>query len=320
MKKTILTLLATVILVPLAALFFDSSISDRQLEILKVVGIVYLITASLSYIISEISKNYSQVDKLWSIIPLVYIWIIAGMSGWEPRALLMAAVATVWGIRLTYNFNRRGGYSWRFWEGEEDYRWEVLRRNPVLKNPWIWRLFNLVFISFYQHGLLMLITIPMLAVVGSTSIPLGLTDAVLALAFIGLVVYETVADQQQWVYQNEKHRLRKANLPMASKYKRGFIAEGLWKLSRHPNYFAEQSIWVVFYLFSVAATGSWFNWAICGSVLLIMLFQGSANFSEGITAEKYQAYKDYQKRVPKFLPLITLALPTGSKSMAEAKH
>ena len=320
MKKTILSLLAAALLVPIGALFLDSSISERQIEILQVVGVVYLITATLSFVISEIAKNYSQVDKLWSIIPLVYIWIIAALSGWEPRALLMAGVATVWGIRLTYNFNRRGGYSWRFWEGEEDYRWEVLRKNPLLQNKWIWKLFNLVFISFYQHALLMLITLPMIVVVGSQSIPLGLVDVLLALSLVGLVIYETVADQQQWIYQNEKHRLRKLGAPMEARYKRGFLAEGLWKLSRHPNYFAEQSIWVVFYLFSVAATGSWFNWTICGAVLLIMLFQGSANFSEGITAEKYPEYKDYQNRVPKFLPQIKLAGWMGQKPLVEANH
>ncbi len=306
MKKTILTLLAAVIIIPVAALFLDHSISAEQLAILKVVGIAYFITALASFVISEASKNYSQVDKLWSIIPLVYIWIMAYMADWQPRALLMAAVATIWGIRLTYNFHRRGGYSLKFWEGEEDYRWEILRKNPLLQNKVVWTLFNFFFISFYQHGLLMLITLPMITVIGPDTSPLGIADALMALLFVGLVIYETVADQQQWVYQNEKYRLKNAGLPLNEKYARGFLTEGLWKLSRHPNYFAEQSIWVVFYLFGVIATGNWFNWTICGAVLLIMLFQGSANFSEGITAEKYPKYKEYQKAVPKFLPLFKL--------------
>lgn len=316
MKKTILSLLFAVIAIPLAAVFFDSTMSDGQIEIIKVLAVVYVITALMSFIISELSKNYSQVDKLWSVIPLVYVWIITFMSDFEPRALLMATVATVWGVRLTYNFNRRGGYSLRFWEGEEDYRWEVLRRNPILQNRWVWKLFNFFFISFYQHGLLMLITLPMVAIVGS-KVPLGVIDFLLAMSFVGFVAYETIADQQQWVYQNEKHRLRKNELPLEAKYERGFIAEGLWSLSRHPNYFAEQSIWVVFYLFSVAATGSWFNWSICGSVLLIMLFQGSANFSEGITAEKYSRYKEYQKRVPKFIPRLVLPSLVGPRALSE---
>ncbi|MCF8278534.1 MAG: DUF1295 domain-containing protein [Flavobacteriales bacterium] len=316
MKKTIFSLLFAVIAIPLVAVFFDSTMSDDQIEIIKVLAVVYVITALMSFIISELSKNYSQVDKLWSVIPLVYVWIITFMSDFEPRALLMATVATVWGVRLTYNFNRRGGYSLRFWEGEEDYRWEVLRRNPILQNRWVWKLFNFFFISFYQHGLLMLITLPMVAVVGS-EVPLGVIDFLLAMSFVGFVAYETIADQQQWVYQNEKHRLRKNKLPLEVKYEKGFIAEGLWSLSRHPNYFAEQSIWVVFYLFSVAATGSWFNWSICGSVLLIMLFQGSANFSEGITAEKYSRYKEYQKRVPKFIPRVVLPSLVGPRALSE---
>ncbi len=318
MKKTILTLLAAIIIIPFGALLLDNSITDSQLHILKVVALTYVGTALLSFGISEVSKNYSQVDKLWSIIPLVYIWIMAYMADWQPRAMLMAGVATIWGIRLTYNFHRRGGYSLRFWEGEEDYRWEVLRKNPLLKNKTIWTLFNFFFISLYQHGLLMLITLPMIAVIGSDTTALGMADIAVALLFVGLVIYETVADQQQWVFQNEKHRLRNEGLPLNEKYARGFLAEGLWKLSRHPNYFAEQSIWVVFYAFSVIATGSWFNWTICGAILLILLFQGSANFSEGITAEKYPAYKAYQKRVPKFLPFIKLPSILGGSRIAKA--
>ncbi|MFT4526279.1 MAG: steroid 5-alpha reductase family enzyme [Granulosicoccus sp.] len=318
MKKTILTLLVAVILIPIAALYLDNSITPEQLTILKVVGITYLVTALGSFLVSEISKNYSQVDKLWSIIPLVYIWIMAYMADWQPRALLMAGVATIWGIRLTYNFHRRGGYSLRFWEGEEDYRWEVLRKNPLLQNRVVWTLFNFFFISLYQHGLLMLITLPMIVVIGSDAVALGMADVAIAVLFVGLVVYETIADQQQWNYQNEKYRLRNAGLPLNEKYARGFLTEGLWNLSRHPNYFAEQSIWVVFYMFSVVATGSWFNWTICGAVLLVMLFQGSANFSEGITAEKYPLYKKYQSLVPKFLPLFKIPNAIGLKRVARA--
>lgn len=309
MKKTIIILLLAVIAIPVLALSLDRSISEHQLDIIQSVVMLYVGVSLASFILSELTKNYSQVDKLWSIIPMVYAWMIAYMADWQPRALLMAGLVTIWGIRLTYNFNRRGGYSLKFWEGEEDYRWEVLRQNPIFKNKVVWTLFNFFFVSFYQHGLLMLITLPMIAVIGSET-PLGMLDALVALLFVGFVVFETIADQQQWNYQQEKHRLRNENLPMADKYKRGFIAERLWSISRHPNYFAEQSIWVVFYLFSVVATGAWFNWTICGAILLIMLFQGSANFSEDITAQKYPLYEKYQKMVPKFLPAISWRIPS----------
>ena len=56
------------------------------------------------------------------------------MSGFAPRQTLAASLVTVWGIRLTFNFARKGGYSWKFWEGEEDYRWAIVRKNPLFKS------------------------------------------------------------------------------------------------------------------------------------------------------------------------------------------
>ena len=54
---------------------------------------------------------------------------------------------------------------------------------------------------------------------------------------------------------------------------------------------AEQAIWIVFYCYSVIATGYWINWTITGGLLLVLLFKGSSDFSESISAEKYPDYK-----------------------------
>jgi steroid 5-alpha reductase family enzyme len=85
-------------------------------------------------------------------------------------------------------------------------------------------------------------------------------------------------------------------------YKTGFIRSGLWSISRHPNYFAEQAIWLSVYVFSIAATGRLINWTMIGALLLMLLFKGSADLSEGISAGKYPEYKKYQEKVPMFLP------------------
>jgi len=58
----------------------------------------------------------------------------------------------------------------------------------------------------------------------------------------------------------------------------------------------------LFYLFSVVATGVWMNATIAGCLLLVILFKGSSDFSEKISADKYPEYKEYQKKVPRFLP------------------
>jgi steroid 5-alpha reductase family enzyme len=80
---------------------------------------------------------------------MVYVWVAAFAGGLNDRQVLMASLVSLWGIRLTFNFARKGGYSWRFWEGEEDYRWAELRKNPVFANSFVWFIFNLSFISGY---------------------------------------------------------------------------------------------------------------------------------------------------------------------------
>ena len=301
MAKTAIILLVTLVLAGVFLAGVDLRFSELQLRMLYVLSLEMLGFAGLCFVVSEISGNYSQVDKLWSITPIVFAWTAAAMADFEPRMVLMSVLATVWGVRLTYNFSRHGAYQWKFWQGHEDYRWEHVRKNPMLSGRIRFMLFNLFFISFYQHALLLLITLPIVAVAESGQ-SLYWADAIFAAAFIGLVVFETIADQQQWDFQNEKHRRIKAGEVLAAPYNQGFVASGLWSRSRHPNYFAEQSIWVVFFLFSIAAL-SQLNWSGIGCVLLIILFRGSSNLSESISAAKYPAYTDYQKKVPRFLPL-----------------
>lgn len=61
-----------------------------------------------------------MVDQIWSISPVIYMWYFAVATGFHPKVVLLALLVSVWGVRLTYNFARKGGYS-----GEEDYRWPV---------------------------------------------------------------------------------------------------------------------------------------------------------------------------------------------------
>ena len=301
MKKLVPFLIITVILLPVAAYFLGTPPNETQLSILREtswgVGFVVLLT----FVVGQLTRNNSQVDKLWSIVPAPYAWYMTWKGGMDERMVLMSVLVTIWAARLTYNFARRGGYSWKFWEGEEDYRWEVLRQRPGFKNPFVWLLFNLFFICFYQNTLIFLFTLPVLSGLAENAAPLGAWDYMLAAVYVGLVIMEYIADQQQFDFQTEKYRRIKAGEPLGE-YADGFVQTGLWSKMRHPNYFAEQSIWVVFYLFSVAATGEWLNWTIAGAVLLIILFKGSSDFSEEISAKKYPAYKDYQKRVARFIP------------------
>jgi steroid 5-alpha reductase family enzyme len=123
MLRTILILLLTLLLIPVSAIYFDQPLNALQQATLHTLLTIYLTTAAVCFVVSELTRNCSQVDKLWSIMPVVYVWYVAYAGHFDTRLVLMAVVVTAWGARLTYNFARRGGYSWIPWAGEEDYRW-----------------------------------------------------------------------------------------------------------------------------------------------------------------------------------------------------
>ncbi|HWR85655.1 MAG TPA: DUF1295 domain-containing protein, partial [Rhodoglobus sp.] len=155
---------------------------------------VWIIAAAaflFTWIASLPTRDTSWVDRLWSIVPVVYVWVFAGFAGLaDARLNVMAVLVTLWGARLTFNFARKGGYS-----GMEDYRWAVLRGRM---SPALFQVFNLLFIALYQNILLVLITLPALTAYEHRGTAFGVTDAVVAAGFLAALVGETVADQQQW--------------------------------------------------------------------------------------------------------------------------
>ena len=146
MVKTIFVLIVTLIILPIVAFKFDEPLTIEQWQMLKTAIYIMLGIAFACFAVGELTGNCSQVDKLWSITPIIYTWYFAFAGHWDSRMVLMAVLATLWGVRLTYNFSRKGAYSWKFWEGEEDYRWNVVRQTPALKGRLRWGLFNLFFI------------------------------------------------------------------------------------------------------------------------------------------------------------------------------
>jgi steroid 5-alpha reductase family enzyme len=243
------------------------------------------------WIASLITHDHSWVDRIWSIIPVVYVWIFAGFAGLANARLdVMAALVTVWGARLTFNFARKGGYN-----GVEDYRWAILRSRM---KRWQFELFNFFFIVIWQNVILLLIALPAFTAYQHRSTQFGVWDLVIAVVFFAFTVGETVADQQQWNFQNWKKAEKDAGRDPHPR----FVQTGLWQFSRHPNFFFEQAQWWTLFFFGVVAAGSLLQWTVVGAFLLTTLFIGSTVFTESITKSRYPEYSEYQARVSPIVP------------------
>ena len=309
--KKILPIIITVILsisLMVLGLIKGITLTDNQVHTLKILLIICSCSMLYCFVVGEITRNNSQMDKLWSILPIAYVWVIAACGGMKIKLVIIAILVTLWGIRLTYNFARKGAYSLKFWQGVEDYRWVALRKNKIFKSKIVWGLFDLFFISFYQNALVLLMTLPALAIMDdSTKLNLiSLIPIILASSFL---ILELIADEQQWKFHKEKKNLLsdgKSLADLPSPYNLGFNTIGLWNRFRHPNYLGEQGFWFSVYLFVIGTSCvhmMFFNWSIVGAMLIIMLFLGSSTLGEKFSSEKYPQYKDYQNKVFKYLPL-----------------
>ena len=264
---------------------------------------VMIVTALICFIVGEMTRNYSQVDKIWSLMPIIYSFITLSFFPASPRIWIMTLLVTFWGLRLTYNFFRKGGYNKIPWKGEEDYRWGVLRQHPIFKKRIRLIVFNLLFISFYQHFLILLFSTPLIFAAKYSENPLSGYDLLASVLMFSFIMLETIADNQLFNFHKQKKNAQTVNGKYENSLKSGFMSEGLWKYMRHPNFLAEQAIWVSFYFFSVGASGLIINWTLAGSVLLILLFIGSSTLTENISMKKYPDYLLYKQNVPKFIPL-----------------
>eukprot|EP00730_Choanoeca_flexa_P013089 TRINITY_DN4953_c0_g1_i1.p1 TRINITY_DN4953_c0_g1~~TRINITY_DN4953_c0_g1_i1.p1 ORF type:complete len:313 (+),score=58.67 TRINITY_DN4953_c0_g1_i1:31-969(+) len=256
--------------------------------------VICLAISTFCWLAAPALNDYSVVDRLWSLTPVLFAWHFAYKAEFGQRNFILAVLVTIWGARLTYNFARKGGYV----IGHEDYRWPFVRK---LLHPIAFQVFNFVFIAFYQNWLLMMIVAPAyIAMYNSDKI--NNLDIVASISFVVFFCIEVIADEQQWDFQTRKYQMRDSGMPLHGDYKRGFLTKKLFALSRHPNFFSEQMIWWSVYLFSVAACGQVLNWSILGPLLLTLLFQGSTPLTEYLSIQKYPAYRIYQQTTSRLIP------------------
>ncbi|KAL1971072.1 hypothetical protein VTN77DRAFT_23 [Rasamsonia byssochlamydoides] len=323
-------------LTSLPARIFEAGVTNQDWDTLKEIYAstnpfvtaltLALILCPVFVILSEINRNYSQVDRVWSILPFVYnahyaIW--ARLAGLPASRLDSVALFTLfWSVRLTFNYWRKGGYK----IGSEDYRWGILR--SYINSRFRFFVFNVLFIGLTQSLLLCFITAPTYLFVVLAQLPdegatFGIPDLVFSRLLIFFVCIETIADEQQWRFQRAKQTYQKENrVPdgfAVEDLERGFVVSGLWSFCRHPNFAAEQAIWLTLYLWASYVTQTPLNWAGVGALGYLLLFQGSTWLTESISASKYPEYREYQARVGRFIPRFSVEPKKTRKDKSKKK-
>ncbi len=245
-------------------------------------GSVILILMTLLWFVSLALKNSSIVDIFWGTGFVVTTWTAFALTpaGFPPRKLLISMLVTIWGLRLSLHIAIRN-------RGKpEDFRYQVWRREAG--KAWWWRSFFKVFLL--QGVLMWIIGAPLLAAqIGATPHRLTLIDFVAILIWVVGFFFEAVGDWQ--LTRFKANPLNKGKL----------MNQGIWRYTRHPNYFGDATQWWGFYLVALAAAGWWTIFAPIIMTGLLMRVSG-VTLLEKTMKETKPGYKEYLETTSEFIP------------------
>jgi steroid 5-alpha reductase family enzyme len=241
----------------------------------------YLLVAGLlTWLLSVKLRNVAIVDTLWSLMFVLAACVYAAASTpLGPRAQLLLALVTIWGLRLAlYLGVRTYGH-------EEDRRYQRIRRR---NDPgFAWKSLYLVF--GLQAVLAWIISLPLLGGIVGDESPLGVLDYAGAGLWLLGFYFEAVGD-----WQLARFKADPANAGQV-------MDRGLWGLTRHPNYFGDFCIWWGFGLMALSA-GAW--WSLVGPVLMsvLLLRVSGVTLLERDIGKRRPGYDEYIRRTNAFFP------------------
>jgi steroid 5-alpha reductase family enzyme len=233
------------------------------------------------WLVSLALKNSSIVDIFWGTGFVIVNWVYFALTpdGFLPRKLLVGILVTIWGLRLSIHVLTRN------WGKPEDFRYRKWREENGAR--WWWWSFLQVFLL--QGILLGIISAPLLAANFSAS-----PDRLTAVDALGVLVwavgffFESVGDAQLTRFKADRANKGKV------------LDAGVWRFSRHPNYFGDAAQWWGFYLIAACAGGWWTVFSPVIMTLLLLRVSGVALLEK--TLESRPGYKEYIDRTSAFIP------------------
>lgn len=242
-------------------------------------AITLVVLALATWAVSLRLGNVTIVDVMW---PLFFVAVAVtdtlAFPHLGPRAPWVVAGVTVWGIRLSVHLAARS------WGQPEDRRYLAIRRRN--EPHFAWKSLYLVFLL--QAALAWVVSLPLGAAIASTAPPNALDLLAVVVWGVGFV-FEAVGD-----WQLARFRRDPANTGRV-------LDVGLWRTTRHPNYFGDCCVWWGFGL-TAAAGGAW--WTLVGpTVMTVLLLRVSGvTLLERTIAERRPEYREYMRRTNAFVP------------------
>lgn len=236
------------------------------------------VVALLTWAASLARRDVSLVDRVWSLlIALPFVAYAAVLPWGGTRTTVLAVLLVAWAVRLA------AYVSWRNWGHGEDRRYQAIRA----RNEPNFALKSVYLIFVLQALLAWLVSLPLLAALAYPRDGSGIDAVGAALALVG-IVFEAVGDQQL------------ARFKADAAHRGQVMDRGLWRYTRHPNYFGEFCVW--WGLFAIALPGGW--WSIVSPLVMsvLLLKVSGVGLLEKDIGERRPGYRDYILRTNAFFP------------------
>ena len=241
--------------------------------------LVLAVFAVLAWCWSIFRRDVSIVDSLWSLMFLLALFVyVIDSASFEWRSILILGLVAVWALRLSVYIARRN-------HGKpEDYRYRAIRKN----NEPNFALKSLFIVFGLQSFLAWIICVALLAATGSNS-SFNILDAFgIGLWLLGMV-FETVGDAQLARFRSDPDNQGKV------------LDTGLWRYTRHPNYFGEATLWWGYFLLALSAGAAWTVFAPILMTFLLLRVSGVSLLEKNIV-DRRPAYQQYIDQTNAFFP------------------
>ena len=242
--------------------------------------VALLVVGLAGWLASVAKRDVSLVDTLWSLLFLLalVVYVTLSVAPLEQRGILVILLVAIWSLRLSLHIG------WRSRGKPEDHRYAAMRERN--EPGFVWKSLYLV---FGLQVLLAWIIVAPLAVAATGSAPLRWLDAAGIALWIFGFLFESIGDAQLARFvSNPANRTQVMN-------------RGLWRYTRHPNYFGEACVWWGYWLIAVSAGGAWTVFAPLLMTALLLKVSGVALLEQSIGSRR-PAYRDYIAQTNAFIP------------------